>query len=392
MTRILLSALSARRGGGLTYLRHIVAAFPDNPDRRLSILSATPIQGLSLRSNVEWLRAPGWTAHPVLRFALGFFFFRYLWPLRRSFEAVYYPGGSFDVALPRQVSKIVAFRNMLPFDKTERRRFPLGWQRLRLWLLKHVQSWAFREADLVIFISNYARRIIDKAVPDRKGKSVVIPHGAAPTQEQLDAAIAARLPERFVLYLSILDVYKAQIELVEAWGKLIRNEHRAEKLVLAGPENPQYGAALRAAIARLGLEGEVILLGNVPYDQVSDLARRAALNVFLSSCENCPNILLELMCIGTPLLVSARDPMPEFGGPDLDYVEPYDVSALAAALARILDDRARREQNAAAALIRSEAYDWRKTGEHTWRSILGLADRQRAAEEAISVANSRRRG
>ena len=98
--------------------------------------------------------------------------------------------------------------------------------------------------------------------------------------------------------------------------------------MLAGPEYPRYAIEVRDAIARLGLERDVVLLGKVAHDQVSDLTRRAILNLFLSSCENCPNILLELMAIGTPLLVSAREPMPELGGPDLDYVEPYDVDGI----------------------------------------------------------------
>ncbi|NIJ19309.1 glycosyltransferase involved in cell wall biosynthesis [Sphingomonas naasensis] len=370
MTKILLSALSARRGGGLTYLRHIVGHFPAEAGHRLYILSAAPIEGLPARDNVEWLQAPAWTVRPITRFLFGYLYFRLFWPLRHDFDAVYFPGGSFDLALPPHTRRIVAFRNMVPFDVEASRRFHFGWTRLRVWLLRHIQSWAFRRADLVIFISEYARRVIDAAIPRRRGASVVIPHGTAPTTQQLEPTIAAQLPDRFVLYLSILDVYKAQVELVEAWGRLIARSPRAEKLVLAGPENPRYGVEVRAAITKLGLEREVIVLGNIPHDQISDLTRRATLNVFLSSCENCPNILLELMAIRTPLLVSAREPMPELGGPDLDYVEPYDVSGIAEALARLLDDSARRERIAEAAHQRSARYSWPKTAAATWEAII----------------------
>lgn len=374
MAKILMSALSARRGGGLTYIRRIVASFPADHAHRLYLLSATPIDGLPQRDNVEWLPAPAWTVKPILRFLFGAVYFRFFWPRRNDFDAIYYAGGSVDVALPGSTKTVVAFRNMLPFDYEARRRYHWGWERFRHWLLRYVQGSAFRRADFVIFISDYARQVIDRAEPRRKGRFAVIPHGASATQSPLDPEIAAQLPERFVLYLSILDVYKAQIELVEAWARLIAQSPRAEKLVLAGPARPRYAAQVQQAIARHGLEEDVILLGNIPHDQVSDLARRATVNVFLSSCENCPNILLELLCIGTPLLVSSREPMPELGGPGLDYVEPYDVPAIAEALARLLDDPERRERIATAARTRSNLYSWEATGARTWAAILSCVE------------------
>jgi glycosyltransferase involved in cell wall biosynthesis len=373
MARILFSALSARRGGSLTYIRNIVAAFPAAPGNRLSILAAAPIEGLPDRPDIEWVKAPGWTVKPVPRFLFGAFYFRFLWPRRRDFDAVYYAGGSMDVHLPPGVKTAVAFRNMLPFDLPARQRYGPGWIRFRNWLLRFVQGRAFRRADLVIFISDYARSVIDAAVPGRRSGSVVIPHGVTRTEGVLDPVLAARLPERFVLYLSIIDVYKAQVEAVEAWARIARAGGLAEKLVLAGPEYPPYAKQVRAAIARHGLEGEVLLLGAVRHDQIFDLTERATLNLFLSSCENCPNILLELMRAGRPLLVSSRPPMPEIGGPALDYVDPYDVPALAASIRRLVDDPGRRRALGEAAALRSRDYSWEKAGAATWRAILGLA-------------------
>src|SRR5687768_5671892 len=103
MASILFSALSARRGGGVTYIPNVVGAFPSDPTHRLFVLSAQPIPGLPDRPNVEWLRAPGWTSRPIGRFLFGFFYFRYLWPRRHDFDVVYYAGGSFDVHLPGRV-------------------------------------------------------------------------------------------------------------------------------------------------------------------------------------------------------------------------------------------------------------------------------------------------
>ncbi len=374
MAKILLSGLSARRGGGQTYLRRLVSHFPDDPRHELTILSAEPIPGLVAEGNVHWERAPQWTARPILRFLFGAIYFRFLWDRRHDFDAAYFAGGSFDMALPRRTARVVAFQNMLPFDFEARRRYHWGWNRFRHWLLRYVQGWAFRRADLVVFISQYAREVIDAMVPGRRGQSVVIPHGAQNTATPLEPTIAERLPQRFVLYLSILEPYKAHVELVKAWKMLRDGGPRSEKLVLAGPAQGPYADKTRATIAGCGLAEEVILLGAVPHDQITDLARRASLNVFLSSCENCPNILLEMLKAEVPLLVSDRQPMPELGGPELAYVDPYDVPAVAAALARLLDDSAARARLAEAAAERAKLYDWRVTASRTWQAILACAE------------------
>lgn len=376
MARFLLSALSARRGGGQTYLRHIVRSFPADAGHSLTIVSARPIAGLPQVPGVEWTAAPGWSERPIGRFLFGAIYFRWFWPRRDDFDLVYFAGGSFDMNLPPRIRRAVAFRNMLPFDLVEGRRYPLGWTRFRHWLLRYVQAHAFRRADLVVFISNHARDVIDRLVR-RRGAAIVVPHGVAPTQDELAPALAAKLPERFVLYLSQLDVYKAQVELVAAWAAVRRRRDTPEKLVLAGPRHPYYTAKVQAAIKAYGLDDEVVMLGEILHGQVFDLARRATLNLFLSSCENCPNIMLELMRVGRPMLVSDRQPMPELGGPDLDYVNPYDPPAIARAIERLLDDAAHGQRVAAAALRQSFAYDWDKTGSATWGALIRAAEARR---------------
>lgn len=374
MTRILLSALAARRGGGITYLRNIVATFPDRPDLRLCVLSHEPGESMAGRANVEWIQAPRWTGPPIIRFLIGFFYFRFFWSRRRDFDLVYSTGGSFDVPLPGGVKRVVAFQNMLPFDREARERYGPGWMRLRHWLLWFVNGWAMRRADFVIFISDHGRRTIDRLVGRRRGGSAVIRHGVTRCEAPLDPDVARRLPERFLLYLSTIDAYKAQIELVEAWSLLRSRRQLGEKLVLAGPNYPPYARRLRAAIARLGLEEEVILLGPVRHEQVFDLAARAHINLFLSACENCPISLLELMSVGRPLLISSRQPMPELGGPEMAYVDPYDVPAIAEAVGRLLDDPAEQRRLGEAAARRAPMFNWEQCGIATWQVIQAALD------------------
>lgn len=385
MTKILLSALAARRGGGITYLRNIVGTFPDRPDIRLCVLSHEPCEGIAAPANVEWIRAPRWAGPPITRFLIGFFYFRFFWPRRHDFDLVYSTSGSFDVSLPGDVTRVVSFQNMLPFDREARRRYRPGWMRLRHWLLWFVLGWALRRADFVIFISDHGRRVIDKVLGGRRGGSAVIRHGVARTGAPLDPDIAQRLPDRFVLYVSTIDAYKAQVELVEAWALLRGRRPVRQKLVLAGPSYPPYARRVRETIARHGLEQEIILLGTIRHEQIFDLTERAFVNLFLSACENCPVTLLELMCVGRPLLISSRQPMPELGGPELAYVDPYDVPALAAAIEDLLDDSAERKRLSEAATQRALMFSWDRCGAATWQALQAVLD-QGAPRPAPSSA------
>jgi glycosyltransferase involved in cell wall biosynthesis len=275
---------------------------------------------------------------------------------------------------------------MLPFDRAARRRYGLGGMRLRNRILRFVQAHALRRADLVIFISEHGRRTIDRALGRRRGASALIHHGAARDGEPLDPPVARRLPRRFVLYLSTVHPYKAQLELIHAWSLLRARGPLREKLVLAGAFHAPYVRRLRETIARHGLEQEVVLLGPVAPDQIFDLAGRAVLNLFLSTCENCPITLLELMSVGRPLLVSSRPPMPELGGPDLSYVDPCDISAVANAIASLLaDDEARRRLGEAAAR-RAPMFSWARCGAATWAAIQAVADE--AAPSSSSASDS----
>lgn len=380
MINVFLSALAARTGGGRTYVLDLLANFPPECGR-VSILSPVPIEGLPDRPDVEWIRAPRWTIHPVSRFLLGWLWFRFLWPRRNEFDVAFFAGGSFDAPLPKRVPSVVVFRNMLPYDRAARRCYPLGWMRLRHALLWHVQGWAMRRADLVIFISDHGRRVIDRTFGRRRGGSVTIHHAVNQVQTPLDPATAARLPERFVLYLSSIDAYKAQVELVEAWARLRAARPTDEKLVLVGPEYAPYARRVRQAIRRHGLEEEVILFGAVRPEEAIDLARRAELNLFLSTCENCPHSLLELMSSGRPILVSNREPMTELGGPELVYVDSNDPEAVASGLARLLDDEMLRHRVGAAAEHRSRNFRSSRLSDATWHEVLTTAGQPAMASE-----------
>ncbi|KRA83191.1 hypothetical protein ASD76_03735 [Altererythrobacter sp. Root672] len=266
------------------------------------------------------------------------------------------------------------FRNMLPFDRKALKRLPWGLQKLRNLILRHLMLRSMRKADLTIFISDYAREFIQArtAVPN----SETIPHGIPEqflTHDQEIERPAETAGGDYILYVSRFEAYKHHREVIEAYGMLPANLQREVKLLLVGENDYAEGSQAIEFVAAKGLTDRVIFTGKISYDRLPAFYRNARAIVFASSCENCPNIMLEAMGSGRPLLASNVMPMPEFGGLDIAYFSPYEPETLRPQLQQVLTDQAYAAKLALASKERSQRYNWAVTAESTWRALYNLA-------------------
>jgi glycosyltransferase involved in cell wall biosynthesis len=371
--RVLINALSARQRGGQTYLRNLLAHLPK--DGSIDVLLLAP-ESLELDFEHGCI-----VRFPVRRY-LENPFARALWEklvlprVARDYGAdvLFCPGGVVSCA-PSGCRIVTMFRNMIPFDDRQRNRYPLGYDRLRHWLLHRVMLKSMLRADLVIFISRYARQVIERHTR-RALSGVVIPHGV-PSRFRESAVSAPHVPaalidDGYLLYVSYIDFYKAQLEVVRAYSELRGRRGTAPKLVLVGPENAAYGAQVRECVTRLGLDRHVIITGAIAYQELPAWYQNATINIFASESENCPNILLEALAAGRPVVSSERPPMPEFAGDAVLYFDPASPSDLAGKLEMLLDDPVRMEVFARRAAEQSKLYDWGDTARRTWEAIASV--------------------
>jgi glycosyltransferase involved in cell wall biosynthesis len=357
--RLLVNALSARLGGGQTYLREWLRRTPSSV--QVYLLCSTPQAFNDLPTQVTLIAKPA-LVNPFLRAAwerisLG--------ALTRALavDLAYFPGGVIACRMPCPTA--LAFQNMLPFDEAQRARYGFGYRRFRDWHLKRAMARSMRQADQVIFLSRFARDAIHARgiMPKREA---LIPHGV---DARFFAPSPLMLPELtplgYDLYVSTIDHYKAQIELVQAYAKL----PNPLKLVLAGASYAPYLSALQQEISRLQLGERVMILGNVPHETLPALYQNARLNLFASRTENCPNILLEIMASGRPALVSNRGPMPEIGGDTVTYFDPDDVSSIASVWRQALQHLETHERKAQGAVERAQNFSWEQTARDTWQTL-----------------------
>lgn len=292
---------------------------------------------------------------------------------REQADVLFCPGGVVATTPPTGCRVVTMFRNMIPFHPSTCKNIPWGLQRLRNIILKWVMLKSMANADMTIFISNHARGVIEAMT--RINKPVTIPHGINHAFRSFNQALERPiyLPEKeYLLYVSRFDVYKHHYEVVSAYARLPDDLRRRFMLVLVGEADSPEADRVRQLIEWLDLGAQVRLLGSIPYYELPMVYHHAHLVLFASSCENCPNILLESLGSGRPVLSSNVMPMPEFGGDAVSYFSPFDSNDILKTMQKVLTDNDYAQHLAAAAVRRSRHYDWENAAQATWDSIISM--------------------
>ena len=332
MKILVINGISALRGGGQTNLINFMKYLPQYECKVIFVLNSKNIDLFSQYASkqIELYEAKDASKSIFHRV----FWEKFILPRKlKEWDAdVYYtPGGTMTTKVPKKCTAITPLQNMLPFDDNERKRFPFfSYLRWKLLLLRFVFLKSYKMADKVIFISKYSRDAVKKYLPNIEEKSTVIPLGISDLF--IDNQDTYDLPKniinnKFYLYVSNLDYYKAQKELVYTWKKLV-DDGFEYPLVLVGPNVGEYGNEVLALIQELNLEKSVIYLGEIAYETLPSLYNASRALVFASSCECCPNILLEKFASSKMIFCSDKGPMPEFGEDGVVYFNPYDSDSL----------------------------------------------------------------
>lgn len=375
--KILINAFSARQGGGQTYLINLLEHLPERGDFEIWVYAPAslnlPQDNRIKRCSTRWP-----TTNPIARA----FWEKIILPrilYQESVDVLFCPGGTINTKPPRGCKTVTMFRNMIPFDMEIRKRIPLGLQRIRNWLLERIMLKSMASADLTIFISEFARQVIERRISVKQG--VTIPHGINPAfrthGKQLARPAVARTGE-YILYVSKFDVYKHHYEVVQAYAILPEELRRQYKLLLVGECDNAEGERVVSLVDQVGLRDQVCILGPIAYRELPALYHHASLVLFASDCENCPNILLEALGAGRPVLSSNVMPMPEFGGAGARYFSPTDPEDISQKIMQVLLAPEILTEMAMAAAVRSDEFDWAVSARKTWARLFDLVTQAEA--------------
>ena len=230
--------------------------------------------------------------------------------------------------------------------------------------IRAVVADAVASLDAVVAVSRKMADAAERlAVPRRPVE--VVPNGAdraiffPRAFEEARARLGLPQDEKIVSYVGKLVPRKGVDTLIEAMGILAERDTPAPLLVVAGIG--ELRESMEARAAELGIGARVHFLGKLPHDDVP--LAIAAGNVFVlpSLSEGLPTVVCEAMSCGRPVVATAVDGTPEIvrDGETGFLVPPKDPAALAAALARVLDDPAlAARMSYRADVIAAERYTW----------------------------------
>jgi glycosyltransferase involved in cell wall biosynthesis len=188
--------------------------------------------------------------------------------------------------------------------------------------------------------------------------------------------VAEFLTRRFILAVGTVEPRKDYPTLVRAFDAIAADRPDLH-LVIVGANG--WGApALVEALTRAHHRDRVHRLGWLANPDRDALLRGAAVLAYPSLYEGFGLPPLEAMSVGVPVVATAAGALPEILGDGADLVPVGDVDALAAALARTVDDEDLRVDLVTRGRARAAAFTWRACGD-------GLAHLYRDASETRST-------
>jgi glycosyltransferase involved in cell wall biosynthesis len=171
------------------------------------------------------------------------------------------------------------------------------------------------------------------------------------------------LPERFLLFVGLLEPRKNLPVLLQAFASLPPQQPQA-KLVIVGRQGWMYQQTLQL-VQSLGLEQQVHFTGYVNQADLPRVYNLAEMAVYPSTYEGFGLPVLEAMACGTPVITTNVSSMPEIAGEAGVMVPPGDMTALAQAIERLLSDPLERQRRAALGLERAAQFTWERTAAET---------------------------
>ena len=177
-----------------------------------------------------------------------------------------------------------------------------------------------------------------------------IPHGVS-ERFTPEGPTASPVPGRYVLYVGALGPRKGVDTLLQAWRALPEPLRRDHALVLAGP------------LQRLDPAGldDGVLLGYVRDDELPPLLRGAAAFCYPSRYEGFGLPLLEALACGVASVASDDPALVEVAGGCAVHFPRGDADALAAALARVLEDENLRTDLKGKGPRRAAQFSWERS-------------------------------
>ncbi len=224
---------------------------------------------------------------------------------------------------------------------------------------------AVKRADHVVTVTNYTKQDIVKHFGYPEAKIAVTYEGfiAPPSNVSVTIPDASRFKEPYLICVGNAYPHKNLERLIDALPQ-IRHSGRAVSLLLVGRED-FFFRRLQEYVHEKHADAFVKFSGYVDDEMLDALYRGAVAHVFPSLYEGFGLPGLEAMVRGVPVVAARASCFPEVFGDAAYYFDPLNVSDMATAIRRVIDDHPLRDQLRSNGTKRIELFSWRKMAAQT---------------------------
>lgn len=388
MVTVGIDATNLRGGGGVTHLVELLRALHpvESGIARVVVWGGAPT--LQSLDDNPWLIKRNPTALDKGLLHRTVWQFRHLSAEARKekCDVLFVPGGSFAGNFDCVVTMS---QNLLPFDTRELLRYGLSGLTLKWLFLRFTQSRSFRNSNGVIFLTQFAKDAVLRITGPLSGKTSIIPHGLTPRFEHPPRPQRPVTDYDFgtpyrILYVSVIDYYKHQGEVVEAVATL-RKQGLPVQLDLVGPAFPPALKKLESIMDQYDPKCEwVCYHGPVQYNELHELYAKVDMGIWASTCETFGIILLEAMASGLPIACSNKQPMPDVTGGAAVYFDAESPADITRALRELIESPSLRATLAQAGFERAKAFSWQQCADETF-GFLARISRTESRKKRIQV-------
>ncbi|WP_436418412.1 glycosyltransferase family 4 protein [Petrimonas sulfuriphila] len=367
--RIGIDASNIGGGGGVTHLKEILANLPELKEiEKVTVFASQKV--LKQLSEVDHIKK---ITFPALNKGLLNRVVFQLWDydkhLKQHCDILFSVTGDY---LGRFKPVVGMSQNMLLYERNIWKEIKQPKEIMRFWLNFLKQRRCFSNASGIIFISQYAKKYVSNKLNLKNKEISIIHHGISPrfqgkVRKQFSIDNYSEKNPFKLLYVSTVHVYKHQWNLVEAVDLLRKKGYPIVLDLVGGVIFKPAGKKLEKVIQEIDPHHKFIHYhGHVPYDKIDEFYKKADGIVYASTCENMPNILIESMASGLPIVCSNKQPMPEFLKENGFYFDAKNVDSISNAIEEMFLNPEKRESMAKRNFEEVKKYSWEITANETF--------------------------
>ena len=282
--------------------------------------------------------------------------------LKEGLDVFHSPVSSLPLTYPKK--SVITVHDLAIYENP-------SWFPSQIFSTKLLVPRSLRSADTIIAVSQSTKKDLQDIfnVPAKKIK--VIYEGASVDKikvknKKLDSLFKFKLSLNYILFVGTLTPRKNIVNLLRAYKKVLTWNPRlaGHQLVLAGARDYKSELVFDE-IKLLRLTKQVRYLGYVTHNQKMELIKNATCFTYPSSYEGFGLPVLEAMSLGTPVITSNVSSLPEVAGRAALLVDPEKEEDIAAALKKILNDRALRLRLSRLGRQQAEKFNWETCARET---------------------------